>query len=86
MAGRVEIRLFATAREAVGVEEIAWDVPETGTALRELLDQLGARHRKLRPILPHCRFFVNGELVGPPGRRRLSAGDRLAIHPPYSGG
>jgi molybdopterin converting factor small subunit len=78
--------LFATAREAVGVGALSWPVPAGGIALRTLLDQLGGRYRKLKPILPGCRFFVNGELVTQPGRRRLVHGDELAVHPPYSGG
>ncbi len=82
----MQIRLFATAREAVGVGELAWPVPDGGIALGSLLDQLGGRYRKLKPILPGCRFFVNGELVTQPGRRRIAPDDELAVHPPYSGG
>jgi len=86
VAARVRIRLFATARDAVGVEELDWSVPEEGAPLRIVLAAVGARYRRLRPILGTCRFFVNGELVRQPGRRQVSDGDQLAIHPPYSGG
>lgn len=86
MAGRVAIRLFATAREAVGVEQLQWTLPEGGASVRNVVDALGGRYRRLRPILGSCRYFLNGELVRQPSRRPLVDGDELAIHPPYSGG
>ena len=86
MVDGARIRLFATAREAVGREELVWPVPSQGIPLGGLLRQLGERYHRLRPVLPTCRFFVNGELVRPAGRRRLARGDEVAVHPPYSGG
>jgi molybdopterin converting factor small subunit len=84
--GQVEIRLFATARAAAGAGHLAWPVPKEGISLSEIVEGLGRRYRGLRPILPTCRLFVNGELVRTPARRRLHDRDEVAVHPPYSGG
>jgi molybdopterin converting factor small subunit len=83
--GSVRVRLFATAREAVGRAELDRAVPRSGSSLSELLRAMASDYPGIARVLPACRFAKNGRYVR--GRStRLVPGDELAIHPPYSGG
>ena len=79
----VEVRYFAAAREAVGLEaeSVALDEGATVEALRERL--FDARPA-LRALARGLRFAV-GEQFAAPGTR-LADGDRVALIPPVSGG
>ena len=85
MAATVRIRLYATAREAVGHASLAWEVPPAGIAAKDLLNDLVRRYPALERVARESRLVRNAhyltnrlELVRP--------GDDFAIHPPYSGG
>ena len=86
VARSVVIRLFATAREAVGSASVPWELGAPAMSVEAVLHELSARHPNLGRLLPSCRIFVNGRLVPRPGRRAARAGDDIAVHPPYSGG
>ena len=80
---KIRIRLFASAREVVGKQEVIVDVPE-GLTAADLLIQLGAEYPDLRRQAPSLRLAVNHEYVE--GGRRLAEGDEVALIPPVSGG
>jgi molybdopterin converting factor small subunit len=81
----VRVRLFATARSAVGSAMLDWPVPEGGLTARELVRGLGAAYPRLAPTLKASRFLRNDRYLDDLAAR-LEPGDEFAIHPPYSGG
>ena len=84
-AGRVRVLLFATARTAVGERSLSVPVDREGLTARALVAQLAASYPRLAPVLPHCRFFHDGEPIVRLDER-VRAGDEFAVHPPYGGG
>ena len=83
--GHLRILLFATARDAVGKDEIA--VPfETGASLRDVIGSFFADHPRLGSPRQY-RFALDGDLLekGPANVRLVRSGE-LAVLPPYSGG
>jgi len=85
MGAPVTVLLFATARRATGSAELHLPVESGGVPVRSLLQALGKRYPKLLPILPTCRFALNGAYVASRATR-VRPGDEFAIHPPYGGG
>jgi len=73
---------FAAARERAGTaqETVEW----AGGPVRQLLEQLSARHPELRPLLPHLRVAVNQEFqsLDAPVPDRAE----VALVPPVAGG
>ncbi|MGA8663994.1 MAG: MoaD/ThiS family protein [Thermoplasmata archaeon] len=80
----MRVRLFATARTAVGVSSLDWRVPTEGIRVRELLHALTGAYPALRGPLETCRFFVDGEPIAL--SERVRPGHEFTIHPPYGGG
>ena len=80
---RIEVLLFASAREAVGETRTTIEAPE-GAAVGSVLELLLERHPALAPARGSLRFAVNEDFVGPD--HVLRSGDRLALLPPVSGG
>jgi molybdopterin converting factor small subunit len=85
MAPTVRVRLFATARQAVGRASLSWTVPEAGLAARELLAELAAAHPQLARTLGASRFLRNNRYLTDLGET-IRPGDEFAVHPPYGGG
>lgn len=81
----VRVRLYATARAAVGRPFVDLPVPRDGIRVRELLGVLADRWPPLAPILRASRFVRNDAYVSDLGTR-LEPGDEFAVHPPYGGG
>jgi molybdopterin converting factor subunit 1 len=79
----VRIRLFASFREAVGSNTLAWTAPDSST-VGDVVSALREAHPKLGPALDRAMLAVNQEYVGP--ELRLHDGDELALIPPVSGG
>ena len=91
---QIELRLFATVREAVGESTLTRRVAE-GTTVREMLVALRSEYPALEGMLiadgeiadsvtvlrngTHVTHFDGPETV-------LSDGDRLSITPPVTGG
>lgn len=80
---RVEVLLFAVARQRAGADAVAVDLPEGGT-VGALKARLAATEPALAPLLPGLLFAVAGEYatddtVIPPGAE-------VAAIPPVSGG
>jgi molybdopterin converting factor small subunit len=80
---RVEVRLFAQARERVGSGRAALELP-AGSRVSDALAALGRAHPALGALAPHLAVAVDGALAraGDP----LTDGCELALLPPVSGG
>jgi molybdopterin converting factor subunit 1 len=79
----ITVRYFAAARERAGVATEQLELP-AGAPLRQLVDELVRRHPTLAPLLPHLRFAVDQELVGPDAT--VGANAEVALIPPVAGG
>lgn len=86
----MQVRYFAAAKAATGVEAEQLPAPET---LGALLRLLGARHSAsasdsapaLPDLLPNCSFLHNGVAVRR-GETPLSDSDTVDVLPPFAGG
>ena len=79
---RVEVRLFASYREAAGVGRFELELP-AGATVRDAIAEIARRH----PLITEGRSVViakNREYVGPD--EPLADADELALIPPVSGG
>lgn len=79
---RVEVRLFASYREAAGVGQFELELP-AGSTVRDAIAEIARRH----PLIAEGRSVViakNREYVGPD--EPLADADELALIPPVSGG
>lgn len=74
------VRLFASARDAVGAARVTTSARTVGAAV----DELVAAHPALAELLETCAIWVNGEPAQ--ATDPLADGDELAILPPVSGG
>jgi MoaE-MoaD fusion protein len=78
----VRILLFAAAREAAGVAQLAMSPPPaTVGALRQ---RLAAEHPALARLLPRCRIAVDEDFVDDDAP--LRDGAEVAVVPPVAGG
>jgi molybdopterin synthase catalytic subunit len=78
----VNVRLFASYREAAGVGQLQLELP-AGSAVRDAIAEIARRH----PLIAEGRRVViakNREYVTPD--EPLGDGDELALIPPVSGG
>lgn len=82
---QVRVRLFATAREAVGRPTVEWPVPARGLSADALVRTLGEAFPRLRPTLRASRFLINDRYVDDL-TERVRPGDEFSVHPPYGGG
>ena len=80
---QIQVRYFAGAREAVGLDSESIAVDE-GTDVAGLLDHLVDRHPALAPHAGNLRFAV-GESFAEPGTV-LGDGAAVALIPPVGGG
>ncbi|MFN8635634.1 MAG: MoaD/ThiS family protein [Chloroflexota bacterium] len=80
---KINIRLFASFREAVGSGTLAWDAPE-GSTVADVVATLRAAYPRLGPAAEKALLAVNQEYVA--ATTRLHDGDELALIPPVSGG
>ena len=79
----VDVRYFAAAREAAGLETESLPLPE-GATVAVLRDRLFGLHPDLCALAAGLRFAVGerfADLDAP-----LAAGDQVALLPPVSGG
>ncbi len=80
---RIQVKLFAMAREEVGSSELSLELPPGSTA-QAMLEILCASYPRLKPLHKHLRIAVNREFVKPDWQ--LSEQDEVAVIPPVSGG
>ena len=80
---RIEVKLFAQARERVGSGSARLELP-AGSRVDDALDALERAYPGLRELRPHLAVALDGTLVarGEP----LGDGSELALLPPVSGG
>jgi molybdopterin converting factor subunit 1 len=80
---RVRVKFFAAPREAIGMGEIAREVP-AGTTVEELVDLLTEEYPVLRAYTRFISVAVNRAYVGM--QTELHDGDEVACLPPVGGG
>jgi molybdopterin converting factor subunit 1 len=80
---RVRVRFFAAPREALGVGEMALEIP-VGSTVGELVNILTEKYPVLRPYTRFINAAVNRAYVGM--QTELHDGDEVACLPPVGGG
>jgi molybdopterin converting factor subunit 1 len=80
---RIEIHLFARAKDLAGVSALVVELGE-GADVAELRDVLGRERPALRGLIERCAVAVDEEFAG--DEVILKAGQRVALLPPVSGG
>ncbi|MCW2558604.1 MAG: molybdenum cofactor biosynthesis protein MoaD [Mycobacterium sp.] len=81
---KVNVRYFAAARAAAGMEEESLAVGE-GDSVSDLVARLSARNRNLATVLERCSFLCDGFAV----RNRfepLRTNQTVDVLPPFAGG
>lgn len=81
---KVNIRYFAAARAAAGMEEETLAILD-GTSVTDLVEQLSARNPNLATVLERCSFLCDGIAV----RNRaepLRTNQTVDVLPPFAGG
>jgi molybdopterin synthase sulfur carrier subunit len=81
---RVNVRYFAAARAAAGMEEETVAILE-GMSVTELIERLSARNPRLATVLRRCSFLCDGVAV----RDRtepLRTNQTVDVLPPFAGG
>jgi len=80
---KLEVRLFAVARQLAGTDTIVVELP-AGATVAMLRKQLAEQVPALEPVLPHVLFAVGNQYAGE--QTLLSDGAEVACIPPVSGG
>ncbi len=80
---KLNVKLFAAARQLAGADQLAVDLPE-GSTVSDLRYRLAMEHPDLAPLLPHVLFAIGSEYVG--DSKPLADAMELACIPPVSGG
>ena len=75
------LRLFASAREAAGVNRAVFDAATVDDVLRQATEQFGPTFAS---VLTICRVWVNGEPAD--ATTAVTDRDEVAVLPPVSGG
>ena len=79
----IQIRYFASLREATGRDSESLDAP-TGATVSATRDLLTQRYPALAPLLPRCAAAINRGYA--PLDTPLREGDELVFIPPLGGG
>lgn len=80
---KVQVRLFASYREAAGRDRVELELPEGGT-VEAAWAAVVERYPALSPYRPHTLFAVGQDYVDP--QHPLRSGDEVCLFPPVSGG
>ncbi len=80
---RIQVLLFASARDAAGASSIELDLP-AGATVEDVRGALSSAFPALGPRLPHVRFAVDREFAA--AGAALHEGAEVAVIPPVSGG
>lgn len=81
---KVNVRYFAAARAAAGVEEETLAI-FAGASVNDLVERLGARNPNLATVLQRCSFLCDGYAVRNRAER-LSTNQTVDVLPPFAGG
>ncbi|MDE3057862.1 MAG: molybdopterin converting factor subunit 1 [Bacteroidota bacterium] len=80
---KIFVKFFASAREAVGSDNVQVAVKEGATA-NDVLELFGSQFETMNRLRPYVRVAVNQSYVV--NDHVLHEGDEVAIIPPVSGG
>jgi len=80
---RVDVKLFALARDRAGVPSLAVDLPEPAT-VADLRRSLAVACPALAPLLPSLMIAVDSDYAD--DARAIPPGAEVAAIPPVSGG
>jgi molybdopterin converting factor subunit 1 len=80
---RINVKLFAVARQRIGANTIDVELPATATILA-LRGALVEQFPALTDVIPHIRFAVNSEYAA--DATTISPHSEIALIPPVSGG
>ena len=80
---RIQVKLFAAAREIVGQGEVAIELKE-GSTVGDLMEGIFSRYPRLKGIAGSLLFAVNREVAE--RSVNLQDGDEVGVIPPVSGG
>ena len=80
---KVQVRLFAALREAVGSTHIPQELPP-GAKVQDLMDLLARQYPALRSQISFVRAAVNRQYASL--QTELRDGDEVALVPPVGGG
>jgi molybdopterin converting factor subunit 1 len=80
---KVTIRLFARARDQVGQETVALEVPDDAT-VADVRRQLVEAYPALESLSPHLLVSVGTDYVT--DEATVTSGEEIAVFPPVSGG
>lgn len=82
----IQVRYFASLREAVGQSKESLDLPPSVTTVGALRDHLAARGEPWNTLgaVRNLRAAVNQDMVGM--EAPVAAGDEVAFFPPVTGG
>jgi MoaE-MoaD fusion protein len=80
---KVQVRLFARYREAIGRDRVELELPPGGTA-EAAWDAVSSRFPVLQPYRPFTLFALHDDYVD--ADHPLDDGDELCLFPPVSGG
>jgi molybdopterin synthase sulfur carrier subunit len=83
MAVKVNVRLYAVARDWMGIPSLELAVSE-GTTTEAVWEELERRQPRFREWREQFRLAVNDEYIDKPVL--LHSGDTVAVIPPVSGG
>jgi len=79
----IQLRLFARARDLVGVDILHIELPD-GATVADLRHQLAAEYPALSSLLAHSALAVESEFAE--DTQVLPANSEVALLPPVSGG
>jgi MoaD family protein len=79
----VQVRLFASAREAAGRRVDEFDARTLGEVLDHMAGRYGA---EFAAVLARSRVWINGDEAADGPSTELHDGDEIAVLPPVSGG
>lgn len=80
---KIEMQLFAAARQLAGVERASVELPP-GATVAQLRTALGEQYPALRGLLPQLKFAVDLKYAG--DDQPLTPTSQVACIPPVSGG
>ena len=80
---RIDVRLFAQARERVGSAHARLELPD-GSRVSDALAALEGIYPELSELRPHLAVAIDGALSRPADA--LADGSELSLLPPVSGG
>ncbi len=80
---KVNVVVFARARELIGSDQLQLDLPPQST-IHQFKQQLLQQFPALNELLPHCAFAINREYAT--DDQVLEDGCEVGLIPPVSGG